>query len=122
VIQAGAWGLLASINRFGEMFALYISPQITYEYRKKLNDQEQWLKDEDDTFQYGYFYSVMCCVLGIVLVFAPVMPEIAMAGVIYLSLTHCAHFHQLLCVHKFEMESSGQLVHNACCKAFICLL
>ena len=93
-MQAGATGFMSAINRFGDLGAYYFSPFITYNYRVFLTDEEPWRKDEDETFMYGYFYANMLCILGIVLVFAPVMPEIALAGIVFLTLIHAAHFHQ----------------------------
>jgi len=96
----------------------YFSPWMAYNKRKVFQDQEPWLRKEDNTFQYGYFYAQMLTVFAICIFFSSLMPLITVATVFFMFVRHAVDLLNLLTVFGKEIDSQGRFIDEATNTAF----
>lgn len=107
---------------FSDIFTSYGSAWLAYHKRKIFQDQEPWLRKEEDTFQYGYFYAQMMTVLGICIFFSSQMPLITLSAFLFFFLRHCVDMLNLLTVFRKEIDSQGRMIEIAMSSAIAILV
>lgn len=122
LIQQVCFGFLGTITQFGLLSGYYFSPSAYLLLRKKINNEQKYLKDETCTFDFGYVYSLNLTILGIVFIYSIHIPFVVFFGIIYFIMKFFTDAHLLLNLFKNEIDSSGKLAHNACIKVIGLLL
>lgn len=97
----------------------YFSPWLAYNKRKVYQDQEPWLRKEENTFQYGYFYAQMLTAFAICIFFSSQMPLITVTTAFFMLVRHAVDILNLLTVFRKEIDSQGQLIEVATNTALI---
>jgi hypothetical protein len=73
--------------------------------RKVFQDQEPWLRKEQNTFQFGYFYAQMMTVFAICIFFSSTVPLITVACLLFAAVRHSVDSLMLITVYRREIDS-----------------
>lgn len=80
---------------------------------------EPWLRKEENTFQFGYFYAQLLTVFGICIFFSSQVPLITIASGFFVILRHGVDCLNLITVYRKEIDSQGRLIEIATNTALI---
>ena len=117
LIQAGTFSFTFYLLRISDLFWNYFDRRLICEKRQRRLMIKNWLRDETDNFQYGYFYASMVIYLIVVLVFSTTVPAISLSGVFLFFLRLVCDGFELISAHRKEIDSGGKMIHRViiCC-------
>lgn len=74
-----------------------------------MNDSQPWRRNEAFVFLYGYYGALQLVIFSIVVVYACLVPLVAVAGLLFFLLRHASDGFSLLTVNRKEIDSSSKL-------------
>ena len=74
---------------------------------------EPWLRKEENTFQFGYFYAQLLTVFAICIFFSSQVPLITVASAFFVFVRHIVDCVNLITVFRKEIDSQGKLIETA---------
>jgi len=117
LIQAGTFSFTFYLLRLSDLILNFFDRKVVCEKREARLKWKNWLRDETDNFQFGYFYSNMVIYLIVVLVFSTTVPAVSLSGSVFFLLRLICDSYELISAHRKEMDSGGALIHKVvmCC-------
>ena len=119
MIQQGCFSAAFYLLNLTDIMNSFFSPWLAYHKRKVFQDMEPWLRKEENTFQFGYFYAQLLTVFGICIFFSSQVPLITVASAFFVIIRHAVDCVNLITVYRKEIDSQGRLIETATNTALI---
>ena len=117
LLQAGTFSFSFYLLRLSDLFLNFFDRKLVAEKREARLKWKNWLRDETENFQYGYFFANAVIYLIVVLVFSTTVPAVSMSGFFLFLLRLICDCYELISAHRKEMDSGGNLINKVimCC-------
>lgn len=108
LLQQSSLGFLHVLMRITDLLNFFFRIKAINKFYIKISEKS-WLKNEPDTYDYGYYYALYSTLINIVVTFGVQVPLLYIGLVITLSLKLFADGVKITNVHGWDIEGSGRL-------------
>lgn len=109
-IQAAFISTATQLINTADLSDSYWSPWLAHFRRKVFQNQEPWLRKENNTFQFGLNYAYLTTFFSICILYSATVPLLSVACMVYALIRHAVDALNMITVFRKEIDSQGRLI------------